>query len=203
MAFKVLGYFMNKEEKLANSDLFFPPGGMVVWIFAFAELAVFATAALAFLYQRNLELELFSSSRLELNQFLATINTLILISSSFLVVKSVEAYELKLKKRTNQYLCGSITLGISFLCLKFVEYSEKSDMNFVLGANTFFDYYWLLTGFHAIHVFIGIGVLIWMSYYVKKDIEFSEEDLNFHTGANYWHLCDLIWIIIFPLLYLL
>jgi nitric oxide reductase NorE protein len=192
-----------KENNLNHSNLFFPPGGMVIWIFAFAELVVFGFAAISFMYQRSFDLELFNSSRLELNQVLATINTLVLISSSFSVVKAVEAYEQKLKKRTGRYLYLSLSLGITFLFLKFIEYSEKADMNFVLGANTFFDYYWLLTGFHAMHVAIGVGVLLWLIYHVRNDIEFSELDMNFHTGANYWHLCDLIWIIIFPLLYLL
>jgi len=128
---------------------------------------------------------------------------MILITSSFCVVKAVEFYDLKVKHKTLKYLYLSLALGVTFLVLKFFEYGEKVSNNFVLGANEFFDYYWILTAFHAIHIIVGLGVLLGLIYHVAKDKPFAEEDFSFHTGANYWHLCDLIWIIIFPTLYLL
>ncbi len=197
-------FIMNKISNTKKyTDILNPPGGLMIWIFTMSEIFVFICAIATFLYQRGLEPELFLKSRLELNQVFATVNTLILITSSFFVVRAVDAYDSKNKKKTLTNLVISLVLGLSFIIIKFVEYNEKASANFTLGSNSFFDYYWVLTMFHAIHVIIGLGVLASLAFYTYKDIEFKEEDLNFHTGANYWHLCDLIWMIIFPVIYLL
>lgn len=175
----------------------------MIWIFSLSEIFVFLCAVAAFLYQKNVEPELFLESRLKLNQLYATLNTLLLITSSFFVVKAVDAYDLSSKRKTLSNLAISIILGITFLGVKFLEYNEKISSNYTLGSNTFFDYYWMLTAFHALHVFFGIIILFTLFIFAYKEIKFKEEDLNFHTGANYWHLCDLVWLIIFPVLYLL
>jgi nitric oxide reductase NorE protein len=188
---------------MIKKDILNPPGGLMIWIFSLSEIFVFLCAIASFLYQKQLEPELFLESRLRLNQLYATLNTLLLITSSYFVVCAVEANDCGNKKKTLTNLVISTILGVTFLIVKSIEYSEKASANFVLGSNTFFDYYWILTAFHAIHVFIGIFILLWLLYYTYNDIEFKEQDLNFHTGANYWHLCDLIWLIIFPVLYLL
>lgn len=186
-----------------HKDILHPPGGLMIWIFSLSEIFVFICAIGAFLIQKNYEPELFHESKLKLNQSLATINTLILITSSYFAAKAAHMNELKLKNKTLLNLGGSIVLGILFLLVKAFEYNEKASMNFVLGSNSFFDYYWILTAFHGIHVIIGVFILIWLFIYTLKEIEFKEQDLNFHTGINYWHLCDLIWLLIFPILYML
>jgi nitric oxide reductase NorE protein len=140
------------HNSIKSKELLSPPGGLMIWIFSLSEIFVFICAIISFLYQKGSEPELFLESRLQLNQLYATLNTLILLTSSFFVVKAVEAYEINEKKTIVRNLVISIFLGVSFIIIKFFEYGEKASSNFVLGSNTFFDYYWILTAFHAIHV---------------------------------------------------
>lgn len=191
------------DIKNQKKDMLTPPGGLMIWIFSFSEIFVFICAIGTFFYERQLHSELFFESRLKLNQLNATFNTVILISSSYFVASAVRCYDIENKKGTLKNLVAGISLGFGFLIIKLIEYYDKISNNLVLGSNIFFDYYWILTSFHAIHVALGVLILLWLLFYTYKDREFKENDMNFHTGANYWHLCDLIWLIIFPALYLL
>ncbi len=89
--------------------------------------------------------------------------------------------------------------GVLFLILKSLEYSEKIEKGFVLGYDTFFNFYWLLTGFHVIHVIVGLVILFILHFSMKKPNVLVED---FEASATFWHMCDLIWLLLFPILYL-
>jgi len=92
--------------------------------------------------------------------------------------------------------------GFLFLGLKSVEYYDKLNMGLVLDYNTFFSFYWLLTGFHVIHVLVGLVILSFFYYTLKKQkTESNLEDIE--AGAAFWHMCDLIWLLLFPVIYLI
>ncbi|MBT4790060.1 MAG: nitric oxide reductase [Halobacteriovoraceae bacterium] len=194
---------MQNIEQKSHQDILNPPGGLMVWIFVFSELIVFGAALVTFIYQRSLNIELFHSSRMELNQVLATMNTILLITSGFSIAMATKYFDQGEKKKTMRSLAFGLLLGCSFLIIKFFEYKEKFSHGFSLGSNTFFDYYWILTAFHALHIVLGIFILISIMFMVHKELPFKEDDFNFHTGAIYWHMCDLIWVLIFPVIYLL
>lgn len=90
-------------------------------------------------------------------------------------------------------------MGLVFLIVKFTEYQLKLSSGITLSTNTFFTFYFLITGFHAVHV--ALGILIFVIFIQKiKSQKLKPED--FEAGAAFWHMCDLIWLIIFPFIYL-
>ena len=145
------------------------------------------------------EIEIFNNSRKLLNQSYGLANTLVLLSSGFFMSQAVFYSRLGNGKLTskNIYLC--IVLGLIFLILQAFEYHQKYDSELTINTNTFFTFYYLITGFHVIHVIFGIAILIFfLSRNSSKRL--SIEDLE--AGAIFWHMCDLIWLIIFPFIYL-
>lgn len=195
-----------QQKKISTNrvpDFLTPPGGLMVWVFIICELLVFGAALLVFGYEKSLSLEMFETSRNMLNQLYGTINTVILITSGFLVVKASKSNHLGENKKTIYFLSLASFLGLLFLILKLIEYYEKFKLNITLGHNTFFDFYWILTAFHALHVVLGIIILLILIYKTIKQTPYVEDDFNFETGCMFWHMCDLIWILVFPVIYLL
>ena len=103
---------------------------------------------------------------------------------------------------TAKYMLWAIFSGIAFLILKLSEYYPKINAGLDMNYSSFFMNYWLLTGFHWIHVLAGVVILyIIRRSILKKKNEASLEDLE--AGTAFWHMCDLIWLLLFPILYLL
>jgi len=180
-----------------------PPGGMMIWVFIFMELLAFGLAFVVFAALRARSLAVFESSQAELNQALALFNTLVLVTSGYFVVLANGSYDSGNTRHTARWLAGAIALGGVFVIVKAVEYREKIAHGLTTGVNQFFDFYWLLTAFHLFHVLLGILVLAYMRRKIQKGEAFAAEDFNLKTGSAFWHMCDLIWVLLFPILYLL
>jgi nitric oxide reductase NorE protein len=197
------------KEKLIKTnltpvpDFMAPSGGFMIWVFIFCELMGFGLGLIMFAFQKSLAPEMFSSSQELLNPLYGTINTLVLITSGFLVALASKSYHNNNKHKTIKLLSGASVLGVVFLILKSIEYNEKMNMGITLGHNTFFDFYWLLTAFHAFHVLFGVIILLVLILKTYKETPYAEEDFNFETGCIFWHMCDIIWILVFPIIYLL
>ncbi|MCB9639495.1 MAG: cytochrome c oxidase subunit 3 [Myxococcales bacterium] len=181
---------------------FDPPGGMMIWLFIWMELLVFGAAFLTFAYIRKSEYSVFVEAQKHLNQSLGLGNTILLLTSGFAIAVANKRYEDHNKRQTLQFLWGGIGLGTAFLVLKSVEYSQKITKGLTTGTNAFFDFYWLLTAFHAAHVLVGLVLLVYMAHKIRRDKPFSSEDLSFKGSSAWWHMCDLVWVLLFPLLYL-
>jgi len=93
--------------------------------------------------------------------------------------------------------------GAAFVVIKALEYRDKIAHGLTTGVNQFYDFYWLLTAFHLFHVLLGILVLAYVAAKVHKGKPFAEADFNLKTGSAFWHMCDLIWVLLFAILYLL
>lgn len=182
---------------------FQPPGGMMIWVFIFMELLAFGLAFIVFSALRAKSLVLFEAAQAELNQALALGNTLVLLSSGYLVVLANGSYERNMRRHAARWLAGAIGLGAVFVAVKAVEYRDKIAHGFTTGVNSFFDFYWLLTGFHLFHVLLGMLILAYMARKIQTDQPFAADDFNLKTGSAFWHMCDLIWVLLFPILYLL
>ncbi len=92
--------------------------------------------------------------------------------------------------------------GVFFLVLKGFEYYEKMEVGLTIGYNTFFTFYWLLTLFHVIHLLVGLVILLFMQRDLNKNkLNAKIEDVE--ASAAFWHMCDLIWLLIFPVIYLI
>ncbi len=191
---------MQKEPESKN--FFYPPGGILLWIIIVLEIATFGFALVAFMYNAMQEPELFKESSKLLNVAYGATNTVFLICSGFFMAVAVELFKAGNLKKTSIYMRLAMLGGILFLLLKTVEYAAKIEGGQTMGSNTFFTFYWLLTGFHVIHVLVGLvilGVLHLNLQHTKTPTK--TEDLE--AGAAFWHMCDLIWLLLFPVLYLL
>ncbi|MBK6976139.1 MAG: cytochrome c oxidase subunit 3 [Cytophagaceae bacterium] len=180
-------------------DIFNPPGGLLIWIVIVLELLTFG---IALLVMQNFELaepQIFAESRQHLSSRLGTLNTVILLTSGLFVVLSLNNYKILKHSTARIQLNFSVILGLVFLIVKFTEYQLKLSSGITLSTNTFFTFYFLITGFHAVHV--ALGILIFVIFIQKiKSQKLKPED--FEAGAAFWHMCDLIWLIIFPFIYL-
>jgi len=180
-----------------------PPGGLMVWVLIFMELLAFGLAFVVFFVLRAKNLSVFESSQAELNQLLALVNTLVLVTSGYFVVLANGAYALGEPRRAVRWLLATMSFGVLFVLIKAVEYQDKIAHGLTTGVNQFFDFYWLLTAFHLFHVLLGLLLLAYMTRKVALGREFDAEDFNLETGSAFWHMCDLIWVLLFPILYLI
>ncbi|PCI33625.1 MAG: copper oxidase [Alphaproteobacteria bacterium] len=166
-----------------------------MWVLIWSELVVFGVSFIGFAVAHILQPEVFTQSQDSLNRVLGGINTMVLVTSGLCVALAVTAQQKGSQRLMRRWLAAAIVLGLVFLWVKFIEYGEKFSQGIGLETNTFYTLYFLLTGFHAFHVVFGIIILIIVGW---KD---SAENLE--IGASFWHMVDLIWIILFPLIYLL
>lgn len=191
-----------ETQHINYKNIYYPPGGILIWIIIFLELLTFGAALIAMVYYGNQELELFHNSSLKLNTTFGTINTLFLLSSGFFMAISVEALKKGNTIKFKKLLLLTMLFGVLFLCLKSFEYHEKLSEGLHMGYNSFFTFYWMLTLFHVIHVVVGLVILISVySGISKKNCTTTLEDVE--ASAAFWHMCDLIWLLLFPVIYLL
>jgi len=188
--------------KINYKNIYYPPGGILMWIIIFLELITYGLALIAMVYSSKDAPELFHESRLYLNTTTGAINTVFLIVSGFFMAVSV--HHLKQQKLNKAKLFLKLTMlgGSLFLGLKGFEYYDKIEAGLNIGYNSFFTYYWMLTLFHVVHVIVGLIIL--GSVYVglnKVNSDTKLEDVE--ASAAFWHMCDLIWLLLFPIIYLL
>ena len=180
----------------------YPPGGVLIWIVIYLELITFGLAMTGLVYYGSLDREMYHLDTLKLNRTLATINTMVLLTSGYFAARAVHYFKQNKVEQSSRYLLWTIFAGLGFLILKSVEYYEKLSVGLDMSYSPFFMNYWLLTGFHWIHVFVGIIIVFFLRRsIIKKKTQASLEDLE--AGISFWHMCDLIWLLLFPLLYLL
>jgi len=191
-----------KTEPINHKNIFYPPGGILLWIIIFLELITFGMALIAMVIYSKDEPEVFHKSRLLLNTTFGAVNTFFLITSGLFMAMSVHYLKLGNAKKSSLLLKLTMLGGFLFLVLKSVEYYEKIEAGLTISYNTFFSFYWMLTLFHVIHVLVGLVIL--MSVYVglkKRGSNTIIED--FEASAAFWHMCDLIWLLLFPIIYLI
>jgi len=191
-----------ETTKINYKNIFYPPGGILLWIIIFLELITFGVALIAMVFSAKEDPILFHESRLHLNVTFGTINTVLLLTSGFFMAASVHELKGQRKEKAKKYLLATMLFGVLFLVLKSIEYNAKLDAGLIMGSNTFFTYYWMLTLFHVIHVIVGLVILTSVYFGLKKKNSTTKiEDVE--ASAAFWHMCDLIWLLLFPVIYLL
>ncbi|MGB0882072.1 MAG: cytochrome c oxidase subunit 3 [Vicingaceae bacterium] len=186
-----------------TKNIYYPPGGILLWFIIILELFTFLGAALLFVAYRKDMLQEFSESKEILNPIIGTVNTIILITSGYFMALSVNKLREDNKEQSALYILLGLILGLAFLVVKGFEYYHKIELGIGFNYNTFFTFYWLMTGFHFVHVLFGVGLLAYMYFAIKKGKYSAKELFDVEASATYWHMCDLIWILIFPVLYLI
>jgi cytochrome c oxidase subunit 3 len=201
-------------------------GTLGMWVFLVTEIMFFGGMFFAYtLYRWKFPME-FASGSNHLDLTLGTVNTVVLILSSFTMAMAV--YNVQIGKRRNVLISLALTifLGVTFLGIKAVEYHDKyvdslipgklipgrpfspEKVHLLEGANKnkvemFYWIYFAMTGMHAIHMIIGVGLLLVLLYFTWKGRYGPEYHSPIEVSGLYWHFVDLIWIFLFPLLYLL
>ncbi len=188
--------------EINRKSIYYPPGGILVWIIIYLELLTFGLAIFALTYYGTLERAEFHQDSLLLNKPLATINTILLLTSGFLVAQGVVFFKKKLFDKTTTYFLWAVICGIGFLLLKLVEYYQKIQAGLDMDYSDFFMFYWFLTAFHWVHVVLGIIILLFLRANIQKKKDTAVLG-DIEAGATFWHMCDLIWLLLFPILYLL
>ena len=191
---------MKTENKLNN--IYYPPGGILMWIIIFLELFTFGIALVSMVYYGKQEPEIFHNSRLLLYADIGLLNTFVLITSGFFMALSVLNFKVQKFSKSNFFLVLTIIGGFVFLGIKSFEYYTKIDAGLSMNYNTFFTFYWMLTLFHVVHVVVVLVILISVLFSnLKKKSTTNIED--FEASAAFWHMCDLIWLLLFPVIYLI
>lgn len=181
----------------------YPPGDFAIWIFIYAELLVFGIFFLSYAFARSKNVELFNESQLNLSRISGAINTLILITSSYFVVRAVTAIRENKSLLCARWLLAAVVLASAFIGIKLYEFIDKYSEGISLSTNTFYMFYLSMTFFHFLHVIMGMVILIAVMLKAKQGGYSSEEYTGVETGASYWHMVDLVWIILFPLVYVM
>ncbi|MDR6774598.1 cytochrome c oxidase subunit 3 [Azospirillum sp. BE72] len=174
------------------------PGNLMMWILIFSELAVFGVAFIGFAIARVLDPATFAAGQAHLNGTLGALNTMVLVTSGYLAARAVAAGRRGAAKQARRAMLAAAAVGSVFLAVKAVEYSATLGAGLTIDSDTFFTLYFLLTGFHALHVVLGIVILLLVS---RSGPETLVENLE--TGAAFWHMVDLVWVILYPLVYLI
>ena len=179
-----------------------PSGKLGMWLFLASEVMFFSGLIGAYIVLRA-SLPVWPHPGEDLSIPLAAFNTFILLSSSMTMALGVAAVGHADVKKLRLFLLLTILMGSAFLCVKGYEYSIKFAHGHYPGTGLFWDRYFMLTGFHGIHVLAGILTNLWvLSLTSRKDFLQRKSHLVELSGL-YWHFVDLVWIFLFPLLYLI
>lgn len=196
-----------------------------MWAFLAQELLFFSGLFVAYGVYRNWYPEMFVAASKQLNKEMGAFNTVVLLFSSLTAALAVRSAQLGKKKATGNFIAITILCACAFLVVKYFEYKHKFEAGTLPGrffhphlehltqgpgipplpanGGSFFSIYFMMTGVHGVHVLVGIGVLIWIWLRNNRG-DFSKEYWTpVDIVALYWHLVDLVWIYLFPLLYLI
>lgn len=185
-----------------------------MWLFLATEILLFGGLFAAFAIYRWLYLPNYHHGSAQLNWQLGALNTVVLLFSSYTAVLAVDAAQHGRNDKVRKNVIITLLCACGFLVIKFIEYRDKylhgyfpfsetwNSEEFIHSYQSFYSLYFCMTGLHAIHVVLGMGILIWIYFLARKNRFSKDYYTPVEVGALYWHLVDLIWIYLFPLLYL-
>ena len=175
------------------------PGQPDMWVLVLFEALAFTAYLGVYLYHRAADNASFLQSQAQLSPWLGTIDTLLLLTSSLFMLRCVQASRAGQVRAAMVNVVVTGLLGVAFLGCKVTEWVRLARAGHGFTSNEFFTYYFFLTGIHLVHLLIGfvtIGVLV---YQLRRRERRSQEIVE--TCAVYWHTVDLLWVLIFSLLY--
>ncbi|MDE1950394.1 MAG: cytochrome c oxidase subunit 3 [Burkholderiales bacterium] len=179
------------------------PGDLAIWFFIAAELAVFGVLFAAYAFARRAEPGLFAAGQAQLPLGIALANTLALLTSSFAVARAVESVRADRARACARWLGAALALGLGFVALKLVEFDRDAAHGFSLSRNLFDMFYLSLTVFHFMHVLMGMLILGFVAIKAARGGYSARAHAGVESAASYWHMVDLLWIVLFALVYLL
>lgn len=171
------------------------PGELIMWILILSELLVFAAGITAMMAMQLTDPQGFSTSRAMLDGRMAALNTVVLVTSGLFAACAERAAVAGNQGRARIALLLAASGGLVFLAIKALEYSRDMAAGAGMESHPFFTFYFLLTGFHAAHVIAGVVVLALVALRARTD--------SVQAGAMFWHMVDLVWVLILPPIYLM
>ena len=194
--------------------------GLGMWVFIAQEVMFFGGLFLAYTVYRSHYPEVFAIASHHLNVPLGAFNTAVLIGSSLTMAMAVHAAALGQHRRIVVFLLLTVLLGSLFLGVKVVEYREKFEHHLVPGphfsghelglvgdrerqAQIYYTLYFSMTGLHALHMVIGVPIILWIAWRAGRGEFGPAYDSPVELVGLYWHFVDIVWIFLFPLLYLI
>ena len=185
-----------------------------MWLFLAQEVLFFSALFVAYGVFRMLHPEMFLDANSHLSWELGFTNTLVLIFSSFTMVMAVRSAQVSQKKATFWYLLITLICAGIFMLIKAIEYNSKIQHGYLPSLwftgeglydnmHIFFGIYFTMTGLHGLHVLIGMGLIVWLIIKNNRGEFHSKYFTDLENVGLYWHLVDLVWIFLFPLLYLI
>jgi len=191
------------QEGLTKAKKNDMPGAPGFFFLIMGELVIFYSFFLAFTLERIKHPEVYAAGQAALNPYTGLGLTLVLLASSWFVVRAVEATRAGKIEQIKKNLHVALALGIMFAVAKAVGFFTEIAAGHHIMADSFWGGYWMTTGMHFIHVLVGIGVMICCLYRLKN-IKADPTYFTFiQTSGIYWHMVDLLWVVIFPMFFLL
>jgi heme/copper-type cytochrome/quinol oxidase subunit 3 len=178
-----------------------PSGRLAIWWFLASEIMTFGGLLAAFVLCRFAAGGWHEESE-HVSMQIAAFNTLVLVTSSLTIVQAHGAVEHGDRKRAAQFLLYTVLLGLLFLCVKGFEYSREITHGFVPSTSLFWSFYYGLTGLHALHVIGGIVTNFILYLMAARSAHWDEVKHRVEYAGLYWHFVDVVWIFLFPLVYL-
>ena len=174
-----------------------------MWVFILAELLVFGVFFAAYAFARSRQPELFTQYQANLDRTGGLVNTLLLITGSYFAVRAVAAIRKGAGAACQRWLLAALAAGGAFLVVKGGELLHHYGEGIRLSSNTFYMFYLSLTVFHYMHVIMGMVILAAVAVKTRSGAYSADEHAGVETGAAYWHMVDLVWLILFPLVYVM
>ncbi|MCE8519093.1 cytochrome c oxidase subunit 3 [Ruegeria pomeroyi] len=170
------------------------PGELMMWVLILSELLVFGAGLVALLAVRLTDPSGFAEAQDHLYRTGAALNTVVLVTSGYLAACALHCCRSDRRARARWALLLAAGLGALFLVIKGAEYAGKVAQGISYDTHPFFMFYYLLTGFHAAHVLAGVAILLLVAW--------RDAPRNIEAGAQFWHMVDLVWVLLYPVVYL-
>lgn len=188
-----------KDEAIRGTS--FPVGSEGIWTFVFMDMVVFGLIFLVFSVQRVQQFQLYETSQTQLNPVYGFVNTIVLLTSSWAVVRAVGFAREGSAAHLSRSLTSALLLGCVFLGTKIVEYHGKFSSGVSVTTNSFFTFYFFITFLHLLHVLAGMGFML--AFRRNPRPSDSSYVTKLESLGTFWHFVDLLWVFIYALLYLL
>lgn len=179
------------------------PGEEGIWVFVLGDMTVFALFFATFMYSRAKNPDIFARDHSSLNVALGTVNTVLLLSSSLFVVLAVQQVLAGVHRSAPRLFGAALACGAGFVVVKAVEWSHLFSNGKSVGSGEFFSYYFMFTGIHLAHVLIGCAVLSRLIAISRRPELTGRDTMLCEAGGIFWHMVDLLWVVLFALFYLM
>lgn len=178
------------------------PSETGIWVFIFADMCIFALYFFVFAWDKSQHPAQFIEGQASLDTTLGAANTLILLVSSCFMARAVQSARLFDIKNYTRYIRLTILCGCAFLIIKVTEYFEKLTGGYHVATNEFYRDYFVFTGLHMLHVITGLCVLAYALQFGKNIQSLNTHALFIENSGLYWHMVDLLWVVLFTFIYL-